>query len=267
MRRIVRPSTRRACAWVLGWNKPKQALAERDDRRRSVQTLCRIEQAIADAGNLAHQFIGLERCRDLEGFDRWVLQFLVGVNTLPVVRRRNPNAAIPAAATSAREPGSGTAATARPNNWSALIWPTNDAAPVFRLTVYKPSTPPTRRDAKPMFKPFAAVKMSNPTKAIGIEVERSDSIQDTAIRTCGSDKCIEHIIGVKQLGSRGDIPVAVGITCIDKIGIAAEINVANCIGEGTVGRGRATNGIDTAIFIIGRYQTQTIHDGIEVKAQ
>ena len=43
--------------------------------------------------------------------------------------------------------------------------PINDAAPVFKLTVYKPSTPPTRKDAKPIFVPFASVKMSNPTKS------------------------------------------------------------------------------------------------------
>ena len=74
VRRVVRPSTRRACAWVLGWDKPKLAQAERDDRQRFVQTLCRIEPAIAEARSLAHQFIGLVRRRDLDGFDRWMLQ-------------------------------------------------------------------------------------------------------------------------------------------------------------------------------------------------
>ena len=74
VRRVVRPSTRRACAWVLGWDKPKLAQTERDDRRRFVQTLCRIEPAVAAAHSLAHQFIGLVRRRDLDGFDRWMLR-------------------------------------------------------------------------------------------------------------------------------------------------------------------------------------------------
>ena len=71
---IVPPSTRRACAWVLGWEKPKLAEAERNDRRRFVETLCRIEPAVAEARSLAHQFLGLVRNRDLDGFDRWLPQ-------------------------------------------------------------------------------------------------------------------------------------------------------------------------------------------------
>ena len=74
VRKVVRPSTRRACAWVLGWDKPKLAQTKRDDRWRFVQTLCRIEPAVAQARSLAHQFIGLVRHRDLDGFDRWMLQ-------------------------------------------------------------------------------------------------------------------------------------------------------------------------------------------------
>ena len=63
------------CAGVLGWDKPKLAQAERDDhRRRFVQSLCRIEPAVAAARSLVHQFIGLVRRRDLDGFDRWMLQ-------------------------------------------------------------------------------------------------------------------------------------------------------------------------------------------------
>ena len=61
VRRVVRPSTRRACAGVLGGDKPKLAQAERDDhRRRFVQSLCRIEPAVAAARSLAHQV----RCTD-----------------------------------------------------------------------------------------------------------------------------------------------------------------------------------------------------------
>ena len=74
VRKVVRPSTRRACAWVFGWDKPELAQAKRDDRRRFVQTLCRIKPAVAAARSLAHQFIGLVRHRDLDSFDRWMLQ-------------------------------------------------------------------------------------------------------------------------------------------------------------------------------------------------
>ena len=72
VRKISVPSTRRACAWVLGWEKRTLAEGERNDRRRFVETLCRIEPAVAEARSLALQFLGLVRRHDLEGFDRWL---------------------------------------------------------------------------------------------------------------------------------------------------------------------------------------------------
>ena len=74
VRKISPPSTRRACAWVLGWEKRKPADDECSDRRRFVETLCRIEPAVAEARSLALRFMGLVRCHDLDGFDRWLPQ-------------------------------------------------------------------------------------------------------------------------------------------------------------------------------------------------
>ena len=74
VRKISPPSTRRACAWVLGWEKRKLAEGKRSDRRRFVETLCRIEPAVAEARSLALQFLGLVRRHDLAGFDRWLPQ-------------------------------------------------------------------------------------------------------------------------------------------------------------------------------------------------
>ena len=74
VRKVAVPSTRRACAWVLGWEKRKLADDERNDRQRFVETLCRIEPAVAEARSLALQFLGLVRRHDLEGFDRWLPQ-------------------------------------------------------------------------------------------------------------------------------------------------------------------------------------------------
>ena len=74
VRTISPPSARRACAWVLGWEKRKLAENERSDRRRFVETLCRIEPAVAAARSLALNFLGLIRRHDLDGFDRWLPQ-------------------------------------------------------------------------------------------------------------------------------------------------------------------------------------------------
>ena len=74
VRKISPPSTRRACAWVLGWEKRKLAEDERSDRRRFVETLCRIEPAVAEPRSLALRFIRLVRRHDLDGFDRWLPQ-------------------------------------------------------------------------------------------------------------------------------------------------------------------------------------------------
>ena len=72
VRMVAAPSTRRACAWVLGWEKRKLAQTERSDRQRFVETLCRIEPAVAEARSLALRFLGLVRRRDLDGFDSWL---------------------------------------------------------------------------------------------------------------------------------------------------------------------------------------------------
>ena len=74
VRTMATPSTRRACAWVLVWQKRKVEEPERSDRRRFVETLCRLEPTIAAARSLALRFLGLVRNRDLDGFDRWLPQ-------------------------------------------------------------------------------------------------------------------------------------------------------------------------------------------------
>jgi transposase len=60
----------RACAGMPGRDKRKLAETERSDRQRFVETLCRIEPAVAEARRLALRFLGLVRRRDLDGFDR-----------------------------------------------------------------------------------------------------------------------------------------------------------------------------------------------------
>jgi len=79
------PSTRRACAWVLGWHKRKLEQSELSDRQRFVEALCRLEPAINTARHLAHQFLDLMRRRDLDGFDRWLP--LAQVCPVPELRR------------------------------------------------------------------------------------------------------------------------------------------------------------------------------------
>ena len=66
------PSTRRACAWVLGWHDRKLIEVERNDRQRFVDALCRIEPLVAKARTLAHRFLGFIHRRDVNGFDRWL---------------------------------------------------------------------------------------------------------------------------------------------------------------------------------------------------
>ena len=66
------PSTRRACAWVLGWQQRKVDETEYSSQKRFVETLCRIEPVVALARNLAQRFLGLVRRRDVNGFDRWL---------------------------------------------------------------------------------------------------------------------------------------------------------------------------------------------------
>ena len=67
-------SARRACAWVLGWQERKLTPAQHNDRQRFVQTLCRLEAAVAVTRELALRLLDLMRNRDLEGFDRWLPQ-------------------------------------------------------------------------------------------------------------------------------------------------------------------------------------------------
>lgn len=74
MRTISAPSTRRACAWLLGWQEGQLTRTERSDRERFVETLCRIEPTVAAARELALRLFGLARSRDLDGFDRWLAQ-------------------------------------------------------------------------------------------------------------------------------------------------------------------------------------------------
>ena len=70
------PSTRRACAWVLGWQegRAQEPEAERSRRRRFVELLCDIEPSIAAARRLAQRFLGLVRRHDLESFERWLAE-------------------------------------------------------------------------------------------------------------------------------------------------------------------------------------------------
>ena len=53
VRTMAVPSMRGACAWVLAWQQPKLEEPERSNRRRLVETLCRIEPSIPTARHLA----------------------------------------------------------------------------------------------------------------------------------------------------------------------------------------------------------------------
>ena len=68
------PSSRRAYAWLIGWNGRKTAEQKSSDQRRFIETLGRIEPAIAVAGSLARHFLGLIHRRDVSGFDRWLVK-------------------------------------------------------------------------------------------------------------------------------------------------------------------------------------------------
>jgi transposase len=68
------PSSRRAYAWLIGWNEGKTAEKKSTDQRRFVETLGRIEPEVAVAGSLARHFLGLIRRRDVGGFDHWLVK-------------------------------------------------------------------------------------------------------------------------------------------------------------------------------------------------
>ena len=72
IRPMAVPSTRRACAWLLGWQQCKVDKTERSNQKRFVETLCRIEPVVAQARSLAHRFLGFVHRRDVNGFDRWL---------------------------------------------------------------------------------------------------------------------------------------------------------------------------------------------------
>jgi len=68
------PSSRRACAWLIGWNEGKTAEKKNADLRRFVETLGRIKPKVAVAGNLARHLLGLIRRREVGGFDHWLVK-------------------------------------------------------------------------------------------------------------------------------------------------------------------------------------------------
>ena len=73
-RTVAAPSTRRACAWVLGWQQRKADETERSDQKHFIETLCRIEPVVDQARSLAQRFLGFMHRRDLDGFDHWLAQ-------------------------------------------------------------------------------------------------------------------------------------------------------------------------------------------------
>lgn len=73
-RSIACPSSRRAYAWLTGWNNGKKAEQKSVDQQRFVETLYRIDPSIAVAGSLARHFLGLIHRRDVTGFDLWLVK-------------------------------------------------------------------------------------------------------------------------------------------------------------------------------------------------
>jgi transposase len=79
------PSTRRACAWLLGCKDPESEEQDSRPRRRFVETLCGLEPSIAEARGLAQRFLGFIHRKDLAGFDRWLPR--VRTCNVPELRR------------------------------------------------------------------------------------------------------------------------------------------------------------------------------------
>jgi transposase len=79
------PSTRRACAWLLGCKDPESAGQDPGLRHRFVETLCRVEPSIAEARGLAQRFLGFIHRHDVAGFDRWLPR--VQACAVPELRR------------------------------------------------------------------------------------------------------------------------------------------------------------------------------------
>ena len=73
-RSIACPSSRRAYAWLVGWQRSKLCDQKSSDKQRYIDALGRIEPAIAVAGSLARHFLGLVHRRDVGGFDRWLIE-------------------------------------------------------------------------------------------------------------------------------------------------------------------------------------------------
>lgn len=83
------PSARRACGWLLGWD--RQPSPQEDDhtkalRRRFVAALCRLDAGIAAARRLGQEFLGLlSQHRDGQRFDRWLAR--IRTCAVPELRR------------------------------------------------------------------------------------------------------------------------------------------------------------------------------------
>ena len=79
------PSIQRARAWLLGSKECGFVEPEPHDRKRFVETLCRIEPSIEEARGLAQRFLGFIHRKDLAGFDRWLPR--VQACAVPELRR------------------------------------------------------------------------------------------------------------------------------------------------------------------------------------
>ena len=66
------PSIQRACGWLLGSKEGGFVEPGPHDRKRFVETLCRIEPSIEEARGLAQRFLGFIHRKDLAGFERWL---------------------------------------------------------------------------------------------------------------------------------------------------------------------------------------------------
>jgi transposase len=66
------PSTRHACAWLLGCKDHESDGQRSGPRHRFIEVLCRLEPTITEVRALGQRFLGLVHRRDLQGFDRWL---------------------------------------------------------------------------------------------------------------------------------------------------------------------------------------------------
>jgi hypothetical protein len=83
VRTMACPSPRRVFCWLAGWKKLNPSEPRREEHKRFVQALCKLEPAIGVVRSLTREFLGLMHRRRPREFDRWIRRLqLCGVPEL-----------------------------------------------------------------------------------------------------------------------------------------------------------------------------------------